>query len=67
VVADQLVPVGQGRLGHEGQEPVGEDRADEENGLARADHLVFQLDAVDRCDIHGAQVLGIWRPEKATI
>lgn len=62
VVADQLVPVGQRRLGHEGQETVGEDRADEEHRLARADHLVLQLDAVDRCDLHGV-LLGSLAPK----
>jgi hypothetical protein len=52
VVSDQLVAVGNRRFGNERQKPVGEDRADEQHRLARADHLVFQLDAVDLRVLH---------------
>ena len=52
VVADQLVAIGQLRFCHERQEPVGEDGADEQDGLTRSDHLVLELDTIDLCDLH---------------
>ena len=52
VVADQLVAIGQLRFCDERQEPIGEDGADEQHGFTRSDHLVLELDAIDRCDLH---------------
>ena len=60
VVADQLVAVSQCRFGQQRQESVGEDGADEQHRFARSDHLVFQLDAVDRCAVHGSSVRAAW-------
>src|SRR5712691_3613620 len=58
VVSDQLVAVGQRRFRKERQEPIGEDGADEQHGLARSDHLAFKLYAVDLCSLHWV-LLGI--------
>ena len=48
VVADQLVALVERRLGRQRQEAIGQHGADQQHRLARPDHLVFQLDAVDR-------------------
>ncbi|WP_406180858.1 hypothetical protein [Streptomyces sp. NBC_01006] len=52
VVADELVALGECRFGHERDEPVGEDRADEQERLPGSADLVFELDAVHRDGVH---------------
>ncbi len=57
VVPDELVVVGQCRFLDERQEAVGEDGADEQYRLARSDHFVFQLCAVDLYAPHASSSL----------
>ena len=53
VVPDELVAL-ERRLRHERQEAVGQHGADQQHRLAGSGHLVLQLDAVERCGLHGS-------------
>jgi hypothetical protein len=53
VVRDQLIAIRQRSFASQRPKAVGEDRADQQHWFAGAGDLVFQLDAVYGCALHG--------------
>jgi hypothetical protein len=54
VIRDELIAIGQRSLADERLKAVGEDRTDQQHRFAGAGDLVFQLDTVYECVLHGS-------------
>src|SRR4029078_7069958 len=59
VVRDEPITVGQGVLGEERDKPVGKDRRNQQQSLARSLYFVLQLNAVDVCFVHNTRGVSI--------